>query len=217
MAKPAAKKATKKAAAKKQAITTEVDAKLQLPTGIGDDLIPVALLLRYNTFVTQYLETLDAPAAAKAAGWVGTSRAQQNGYASALLRNPYVRTMIDRQYRAIIAKTGATTERVWEEISHIAFLDPGEAYNDDGTPKPMEQIPEHVRRAITGRKRKVMTFGEDGEAVEEEIKFAGKDAALSKLMALHRMTDNDKYVVVSGDEFLQAMEEGRQRAASRGK
>lgn len=216
MARPAAKKATKKAAAKKAAAAS-VDDEIKLPTGIGDDLIPVALLVRYNTFVTQYLETLDAPAAAKAAGWEGASRAQQNGYASALLRNPYVATMIDRQYRAIIAKTGATTERVWQEISHIAFLDPAEAYNDDGTPKPMEQIPEHVRRAITGRKRKVMTFGEDGEAVEEEIKFAGKDAALAKLMALHRMTDNDKYVVVNGEEFIQAMEEGRRRAADRGK
>lgn len=189
---------------------------LPMPTGEGDDLIPVSILVRYNTFVSHYLDTLDLVEASKQAGWVGKNVQAQRALGGALLRNPYVRTMIERQYQAIIAKTAATTERVWQEIAGIAFLDPAEAFNPDGTPKPMEEMPEHVRRAIIGRKRKVMTFGEDGEAVEEEIKFASKDAALEKLMRLHRMTDNDKYVLVSGDEFVAAMEEGRQRAAGRG-
>ena len=35
------------------------------------------------------------------------------------------------------------------------------------------------------------------------------------LVRLHRMTDNDKYVLVGGEEFLQAMEEGRARASNR--
>lgn len=189
----------------------------KLPTGIGDDRIPVSMLMRYNTFVAHYLETLDCAAAAKEAGWIGKNAAAQRAIGGNLLRNPYIATAIDRQYRAIIAKTGATTERIWEEISYIAFLDPSEAYNASGDPLPIPDIPEHVRRAITGRKKVVKTFGEDGESVEEELKFAGKDAALAKLMQLHRMTDNDKFVVVNGEEFLQAMEEGRERASNRGK
>jgi hypothetical protein len=213
----AAKKTTKKAV--KSAVKPATDKnEPHLPTGIGDDLIPVSLLLRYNTFVEEYLQTLDCAEAARAAGWdAGKNHPRQRSWGGALLRNPYVRTMIDQQYRAIMAKTKATVERVWEEISLVAFLDPAEAFDANGDPLPIPQIPEHVRRAITGRKKVVKTFGEDGESVEEELKFGNKDAALDKLMKLHRMTDNDKYVIVNGEEFVAAMEEGRQRAASRSK
>lgn len=210
-----AKKPAKKAAKKASTKPVPDPAEPLLPTGIGDDLIPVSILVRYGTFVSHYLETLDCAAAAKEAGWVGKNAAAQKSLGGALLRNVYVRTMIDQQYKAIIAKTKATTERVWEEIAGIAFLDPAEAFDADGNPKPIPDIPEHVRRAIAGRKKVVKTFGEDGESVEEELKFASKDAALAKLMQLHRMTDNDKYVVVDGEEFVRAMEEGRERASRR--
>ena len=106
-------------------------------------------------------------------------------------------------------------ERVWEELTHIAFLDPAEAFDESGNPKAIPEIPEHVRRCITGRKKVVKQFGEDGSSEEEELKFAGKQAALDMLVRLHRMTDNDKYVLVGGEEFLQALEEGRARASNR--
>lgn len=189
----------------------------KLPTGVGDDLIPVDLLLRYNTFVEHYLNTLDSCEAVVAAKFAdaGEARVRKAAYASRLLRNPYIRTRIENQYRSIIAKTGATVERVWEEIAYAAFCDPRRAYGPDGAPLPMNEIPEDVARAITGRKKVVKTFGEDGSSEEEEIKFAGKDAALEKLIRLHKMTDNDKYVLVNGEEFLAAMNEGRERAGKR--
>src|SRR5690606_32530388 len=99
-------------------------------------------------------------------------------------------------------------ERVWEEISYAAFADPVEAYDEDGNVLPPAQIPERLRRAMTKYKE-----GEHGV----EIAFGSKDAALEKLMRLHRMTDNDKMVLVNGEEFLRAMEEGRARAAGRSK
>jgi hypothetical protein len=186
-----------------------------LPTGEGTDLIPVDTLIRYNTFVDHYLQTLDCAAAAKEAGWEGRNEAAQRALGGNLLRNPYIRTRIEKQYRSIIAKTDATPERVWEEISYIAFLDPAVFYDEDGEVKPWDQIPEAARRAITGMKVKTGTIGEDGEFTEREVKYAGKQAALDMLVRLHRMADNDKMVLVSGDEFVKAMEEGRQRAASR--
>lgn len=210
----AKKKPAKKAAPRRK---PEAEPELLLPTGIGDDRIPLELLLRYNTFVEHYMQSFDCVAAGKEAGFVGKNAQAQKTIGGHLLRNPYVRTRIERQYQSIIAKTGATVERIWEEITHIAFFDPAEAFGPNGDPLPIPDIPEHVRRVIAGRKKVVKTFGEDGESVEEELKFASKDAALDKLMKLHRMTDNDKYVVVGGEEFLQAMQEGRERAASRGK
>ena len=69
-----------------------------------------------------------------------------------------------------------------------------------------------MRRAITGYKEVEKTFGEDGSSLEREIKFGGKDAAIDKLMKLMRMVDADKLVIIDGQDFLTAMEEGRERA-----
>lgn len=189
----------------------------RLPTGLGGDMIPGSILIRYNQFVEHYLEHFDCAEAAKVAGWVGKNEAAQKSLGGSLLRVPYVATRIEQQYRAILAKTGATVERIWEEISYAAFLDPSVFYDENGDVKPMSEIPEAARRAITGMKVKEGSIGEDGHFTERELKFAGKDAALSKMMQLHRMTDNDKYVLVGGEEFLAKLQEGRDRAAGRGK
>lgn len=203
---PAKKKAAKKAVTVRPPAPDPEEP--HLPTGIGDDLIPVSMLVRYTTFVEHYLQTLDCAAAAKEAGWIGKNAAAQRSLGGRLLHNPQVRTMIERQYRAIMAKTGATVERVWEEISYVAFCDPADAYDDKGRVKLPSEMPEHVRRALTKYKE-----GEFGV----EVAFGGKDAALDKLMRMHKMADNDKMVLVNGDEFVRAMEEGRQRAERRGK
>lgn len=215
-----AKTAVKKAQAKRRrvALTSPDNAPaddVRLPTGVGDDFIPGSVLIKYATFVQHYLETGDAPEAAAKAGYVGANAQAQKALGARLLENPYVKQMVAAQYAAILAKTGATVERVWQEITHTAFFDPAEAYDEHGEPLPMDQIPEHVRRAITGYKTTRKTFGEDGEVEERELKFGGKDAALDKLMKLHRMVDNDKLVVLDGEQFIKAMEKGRERAGQR--
>ena len=215
--KKAAAKSKPKPRAKPAAKAAPRNDELLLPTGINGDLIPLDLLLRYNTFVEQYLLSLNCAEAARAGGWVGKNDAAQRALGARLLENPYVRTRIEQQYRAIIAKTGATVERVWEELSYIAFLDPAEAFDAAGNPLPVGDIPEHIRRCITGRKKVVKQFGKDGSSEEEELKFSGKQPALDMMVRLHRMADNDKYVLVNGEEFLAAMEEGRARAAGRAK
>lgn len=191
-----------------------LELQITLADGSTGPLVPINKLTQCNAFAAAYLETLDAEEAAKAAGFTG-NRAKLQGHASAMLRDPVVRTTIERQYRSIMAKTAATVERVWEEISYTAFLDPACLFSADGEPLPMCDIPEHARRALLGYEVKEGTIGEDGAFIERKLKFGGKDKAIDKLMRLHRMTDNDKMVLVNGDEFLSAMEEGRRRAAER--
>ena len=123
----------------------------------------------------------------------------------------YTRNPVEGLFADLEQKVPVTREM----YGNIAFLDPAEAFDESGNPKAIPEIPEHVRRCITGRKKVVKQFGEDGSSEEEELKFAGKQAALDMLVRLHRMTDNDKYVLVGGEEFLQAMEEGRARASNR--
>ena len=189
---------------------------IYLPDGTAHDgiegLIPVAFLIKYDAFVAEYLMSGDAPAAAKTAGFVGRNDQSQKAIASRLLQIPHVRTLIHQQAKATMAKSRITVERVYEEVAYTAFLDPGAAYSETGEPLPIGEMPEEVRRALTGYKVTEKTFGEDGSSIEREVKFGGKADALDKLMKLLRMVDNDKLVIVDGEEFQRAMEEGRERA-----
>lgn len=177
--------------------------------------VPTATLVKYYKFVELYLETGDALAASRDAGFVGSSRSAQAAIVGGLLNNSVVARILTEQYEAVKAKTGATVEKVWQEYSRIAFVDPGRAYDENGEPLPPSQMDEDVRRAVSGYKVVKKVFGEDGESVEKELKFGGKMEALSQLTRLHRLLDNDKLVVLNGEEFIQSMMEGRQRAAGR--
>ncbi len=185
---------------------------------MGKAFIPTATLVKMHTFVMHYLETGDSVGSVVKAGFAAEDDNVQRkrGLVAGLFANDYVKRILTEQYQAIVAKTGATTERVWQEIARCAFVDIAQAYHPGTTdPLPFSEMPEDVRRAITGFKVVHKTFGEDGESVEKEIKFAGKDGAIDKLMRLHRMIDSDKLVVLDGTDFLKAMEEGRKRADSR--
>ena len=50
----------------------------------------------------------------------------------------------------IVEKQTATITRVLEEFGRIAFLDIGEAFDEQGNLLPIRQMPEGVRRAISG-------------------------------------------------------------------
>lgn len=188
------------------------DPKILGPLG---DFVPVTMLVKYADFVRQYLETGDSIGSARKALLIPETASEQSARATVrgILHNPTVVEMLTAQYKAIIAKTGATVERVWEEIANAAFLDPGVFYDETGDVKPMHEIPENARRALTGMKVKTGTIGEDGEFVERELKYGGKDSAIDKLMRLHRMVDQDKLVVVDGDEWMRKITEGQKRAA----
>lgn len=209
--KPPRKPAKRKPVASVKAAPPD-DPVIEGPLG---DFIPVTMLVKYSDFVRLYLETGDSIGSAKKAMLMPDDIAPQSARATVrgILHNPHVVEMLTTQYKAILAKTGATVERVWEEIAYAAFLDPAVFYDGEGNVKPMTEIPEAARRAITGMKVKTGTIGEDGEFTERELKHGGKDAALEKLMRLHRMVDQDKLVVVDGDEWMRKINEGQKRAA----
>lgn len=190
----------------------EDDLPIESPIG---DFVPVTLLLKYTAFVEHYLTTGDGVGAVRASKIAEEGASEQR--CRILLRHtlnvPNVRQMMTDQYRSILAKTGATVERVWEEISYQAFLDPAVFYDAMGEVLPIGEMPENARRALTGMKVKTGTIGEDGDFTERELKYANKQGALEQLMRLHRMVDNDKVVIVDGDEWMRALQEGHDRAA----
>lgn len=221
---PRTKKAAAAKASKPKTRRTPVipkDEEHHFPDGstgpLGAQFIPTVTLVKMHNFVMHYLETGDSVESVVKAGFAAETDdiQRKRGMVSGLLKNDYVKRLLTAQYESIIAKTGATVERVWQEYARIAFCDIGDAYDEHGEPLKFSEMPEDVRRAITGYKVVVKTFGEDGDSVEKEMKFAGKTHALDQLARLHRMLDNDKLVIMDGAEFQQQMQEGRARAAAR--
>jgi hypothetical protein len=71
-------------------------------------------------------------------------------------------------------------ERLLEEISHAAFFDPLDLFNEDGTLKDMRDVPEGARRAIA--QFKVAEFSDRDlgrKGVMKEVKLVSKGSALT--------------------------------------
>lgn len=173
------------------------------------EFIPTPVLIRMQAFVGHYLSCLNAAEAARLAGYAekGADRAGRR-----LLAHPTVRQMMKEQHRSLLAKLGVTQERVWAEIAGIAFLDPLELFTDTGELRSMAEVPENIRRAISGFKITHKVFGDDGEVTEKEIKFVSKDAALEKLARLTGLFKEEK---VTANDIASAIVDGLARARQR--
>jgi phage terminase small subunit len=178
-----------------------------MPVGL-EDAVPTPVLVRMQAFVGHYLACLNGAEAARRAGY---AEAHADKQARVLLKHPTVRQMLKDQHRALLAKIQTTQERVWHEISRIAFLDPAEAFDENGELKKLADMPEDLRRAIAGLKVTVKQFGDD-ETVEKEVKFVSKDAALDKLLRLTGMFKDEKTTADDvADAMLAALGRARQR------
>lgn len=89
---------------------------------------------------------------------------------------PNGRTIIKQEEHLDFVK--CTVERVLREYGRIAFLDIGQAFQPDGSLKPIHEIPEDIRRSIAGIE--VVNIG-DGEGKLHKIKILDKTKALQDL------------------------------------
>lgn len=209
------KKRTKAKAAAETAAESpdeQVAELLGLPVTARGDFVPINTMIQYQQFVSGVLATGNATQAARDAGFTAPNDNAMTQLAHRLMRNPHIRDMLTEQYTALLAKLKATPERIWQEIVHMAFLDPAAFYNEDGTVKTMHEIPEEARRALTGYDIEEKTFGEM-TIVTRKVRYNAKTDGLERLMKLHGMLSDDKLVVLDGEEFMRALEAGRARAS----
>ncbi len=184
-----------------------------VPVAEGGAFVPMATMRCYHDFVNGYLSHGVAERAARECGLLDPkAKTDWGNFARRLLQNDTVRTILTEQYNALLLKSGATVERVWAELSRIAFLDARKIFDDRGELLPMNDLDEDTARAIAGYNVTTKTFGEDGESVEKEVKFVNKDAALAKLIQLHGMVKDDRLVIMDPADFLKAIEAGQKRA-----
>lgn len=120
----------------------------------------------------------NATEAARVAGYSGKTARQQG---ARLLSNVSIRAAIEQATK----KAGVTPEVVLAELLRIATVDIGEAFNEDGSLKPLREMSADVRRAISSIE--VETF--DGDADDgpftkgavSKVKFWDKTRGLEML------------------------------------
>jgi phage terminase small subunit len=133
-------------------------------------------------FCQEYLIDLNATQAAIRAGYSAKTARQ---VAAENLTKPDIQTEVSRLIDERAARNKIDADTVLGELLRIARADIGQAFNPDGSLKPLADMPEEIRRAISG----VDVFeefagrGEDREQIgfTKKIRFWDKVKALEML------------------------------------
>jgi phage terminase small subunit len=85
--------------------------------------------------------------AAIGAGYSAQSAASM---AYQLIHNPIVAEAIKQRRESLSMRSLATRDRWEEEVCRLAFFDPGQLFEDDGSLKRIKDMPEDARRVLAG-------------------------------------------------------------------
>ena len=151
-------------------------------------IIEKKLTAKQKLFVEEYLIDLNASAAARRAGYA-KKRADQIGFEN--LKKPDVARAIQLRMADREKRTEITQDRVLQEYARIAFLDPRQLVDENGTILPLHKLSDDVAAAIAGLDAKRMA-GEDGATCEiMKYKFIDKRASLADVAKHLGMFERD--------------------------
>jgi phage terminase small subunit len=109
--------------------------------------MPKKLTKRQELFVAEYLVDLNATRAAMVAGYSEkTAKAQ----GSRLLTNVDVSEAIAAKHGKRLTNLEITADRVLQEIAKLAFFDPANFFESDGSLKRIQDLDENTRMAMSG-------------------------------------------------------------------
>jgi phage terminase small subunit len=141
----------------------------------------VALTEKQRLFCLEYLLDLNGTQAAIRAGY---SPDTAKSIACENLTKPDVRAFVDEALTRRVERLALSADRVLQELLRLAMVDVGQAFYADGRLRPLEDIPEDVRRAISGIdvEDRVEGRGEDIEHYTvRKVRFHSKVHALELL------------------------------------
>jgi phage terminase small subunit len=146
---------------------------------------------RYSTFVAAMLENgLNRTEAAKAAGFSEKTAYSQG---SRLMKIPEIRRAVAMGARKLVGDLDYSAARTLKEVARVAYLDPRDLYNEDGTPKRLDELDDNIAAAIS-------SFELDVTGALMKVKFFDKNSAHDKLMRYHALY-KDKSELTVGGEF----------------
>jgi phage terminase small subunit len=143
----------------------------------------VALTVRQSRFVEAFLKNPNATEAAVAAGY---SRKTAYAQGSRLLKNAEVARAIAEAQGRRAERVEVKADDILRELLRLATTDIGKAFNPEtGQLLPLHEMPEEVRRSISG--------------IEVETLWEGRDANRRDIGTVHKVKFWDK---VRGLELL---------------
>ena len=141
-------------------------------------------------FIDQFMIDRNGTEAAKRCGYSPRSAGVT---ACKLLKDPKILQEINRRSAEQSQRLSITADRVMQEYERLALLDPADLFREDGTMKPLSEMPEDARRAIGGLEIRELTPIETPGgpiAVQlRKVKLVDKKGALdslAKIMGLMR-------------------------------
>jgi phage terminase small subunit len=159
-----------------------------------------ALSEKQRRFVDVYMNTTNPTRAAVEAGY---SKKAAKSVAYGLLRNESVQCLIQERASKRAQRMDLRGDDILYGLLRIARFNPKHIFNDNGTMKPLSQIPDEVAEAIAGLKFK------DGHL--EEIKLPDKVRSF-ELLGKHKRLFADVQVVEGELTLRERIARGRRRS-----
>lgn len=165
---------------------------------------PKATISLRERFAREYIIDLNATEAVIRAGYQRKSRDGAANKASKLLRDPTVAALIASLKRDQFSRLEIKADRVLLELARMAYMDPGDlAKAGVQAPEDIAELPEDVRRAISGWK-----WDAEGNFI---VQWAPKQAALEAL-GRHLKLFVDRVEVKEVGGFAERLARARARA-----
>ena len=167
---------------------------------------------RHERFAQEYIIDLNQTRAAIAAGY---SKKGASVRGCELLKNRKVKALILKLKAKAADKANITAVDVLRELARLATVDTTQAFNPDGTLKAFNDIPEDLRRCISGVDYEdSISLSADGLTAKPQIKkirFWDKNVPLTNLakyfkMLTDRIEENDNGQLAQLTELLKALQ-----------
>ena len=117
---------------------------------------------RERRFVAEYVTDFNQTRSAIAAGY---SKKGAHVQGHRLLARANIRLAVKGFIDKLVRPHDHSAERILKETALVAYSDLGDIFNDDGSLKPIKDMPEHVRRSISSIEVEEKTLGAGGETV----------------------------------------------------
>lgn len=141
------------------------------------------LTRKQQVFVAEYLKDLNATRAAIAAGY---SKKRASVAGAELVRNRKVSEIIDGKLGKRLEKLDVSSEKILAELEKLAYFDPVDLFESDGSVKMIKDIPEPTRKVLAGFEVSEIFDGASGEqkhaiGLLKKIKVSDRIRALELL------------------------------------
>jgi len=136
--------------------------------------------------------------ATQAAIHAGYSRKTAYESGSRLLKHPRVQAIISTAHNERITHLTCTSERILQELSRLAFVDPRKFYNADGTLKPIPELDDDTASAIAGFDHDTL-YQYFGKGQRKEIGKTSKIKLTQRTQALELLGKYRKLFDTSND------------------